>query len=79
MLDVRTDFSEDHNAFIIRVTRISELGTTLTVTLNRSTLREVFRLLMTANNILTSPALVTLMLEAIRSSETSAPTRVTQR
>jgi hypothetical protein len=29
---LRTDFSEEHSASIIRVTRIGELGTTLAVT-----------------------------------------------
>jgi hypothetical protein len=36
---VRTDFSEEHGASVIRVTRICELGTTLAVTSNRRTLR----------------------------------------
>jgi hypothetical protein len=36
---VRTDVSEELSASIIRVTRIGELGTTLTVTNNRRTLR----------------------------------------
>jgi hypothetical protein len=36
---VRTDVSEEHIASIIRVTRISDLGTTLVITSNRSTLR----------------------------------------
>jgi hypothetical protein len=31
---VRTDVSEEHSAFVIRVTRIGELGTTFTVTIN---------------------------------------------
>jgi hypothetical protein len=35
---VRTDVSEELSASIIRVTRISELGTTLAVTSNRRTL-----------------------------------------
>jgi hypothetical protein len=34
-----TDVSEERSASIIRVTRIGELGTTLTVTSNRRTLR----------------------------------------
>jgi hypothetical protein len=38
---VRTDVSEELSASIIRVTRIVELGTTLAVTSNRSTLREI--------------------------------------
>jgi hypothetical protein len=36
---VRTDVSEERSAYIIRVTRICELGTTLAVTINRRTLR----------------------------------------
>jgi hypothetical protein len=36
---VRTDVSEDRSALIMRLTRIDELGSTLTVTGNRSTLR----------------------------------------
>jgi hypothetical protein len=36
---VRTDVSEELSASFIRVTRIHELGTTLTVTSNRRTLR----------------------------------------
>jgi hypothetical protein len=35
---VRTDISEERIAFIIRVKKVSELGTTLAVTSNRSTL-----------------------------------------
>jgi hypothetical protein len=38
---LRTDVSEERSASIIRVTRIRELGTTLAVTRNRSTLRNV--------------------------------------
>jgi hypothetical protein len=37
---VRTGVSEEPSAFIIRVTRIGELGTTLIVTSNRCTLRK---------------------------------------
>jgi hypothetical protein len=36
---VRTDVSEEYSAYIIRVTRIDELGTTLALTSNRSLLR----------------------------------------
>jgi hypothetical protein len=36
---LRTDVSEERIASIIRVTRISELGTTLAVTSSRRTLR----------------------------------------
>jgi hypothetical protein len=65
---VRTDVSEESNASIIRVT-IGELETTLA--------RSVLRLLVTAN-VPSSPVLVTLMIEAIRSSEMSVPTRATR-
>jgi hypothetical protein len=62
------------------VTRIGELGT-LAVTSNRRTLRVflcgVRRLLVTAN-VPSSPILVTLMMEAISSPETSVLTRATQ-
>jgi hypothetical protein len=51
-------------ASIILVIRIGELGTTLAVSSNRSTL---LRLLLTANVVSSSPILVTLMMEAIRS------------
>jgi hypothetical protein len=36
---VRADVSEELSAYFIRVTRISELGTTLAVTSSRRTLR----------------------------------------
>jgi hypothetical protein len=36
---VRTDVSEELSAYIIRVTRIGELGTTLALTSNRCMLR----------------------------------------
>jgi hypothetical protein len=39
-----TDVSEEHSASFIRVTRIGELGTTIAVTSNRSTLRRKIRL-----------------------------------
>jgi hypothetical protein len=58
---VRTDVSEELNASFIRVTRIGELGGTLAVTSNRRTLRR--------NT--SSPIFVTLMKEALSSSETS--------
>jgi hypothetical protein len=90
---VRTDVSEELSASIIRVTRISELGT-LAVTRNRRALRRttklhlvtihlvfllcIRRLLVTAN-VPTSPILVTLMMEAVGSSETSFHTRATRR
>jgi hypothetical protein len=76
---VTTDDSEELSASIIRVTRISELGT-LAVASNRSTLRtnRVRRLLVTANVVPSSPILVTLMMKALSSSETSALTTATQ-
>jgi hypothetical protein len=82
---VRTDVSEERSASIIGVTRIGELGT-LAVTNNRRTLlyytyyayivflRIMRRLLVTAN-VPSSPILVTLMMEALRSFETSVLTR----
>jgi hypothetical protein len=60
---VRTDVSEERSASIIRVTRIGALRTKLAVTF-----RSVLRLLVTAN-VHSSPNLVTLMIEALRSSE----------
>jgi hypothetical protein len=74
---VRTDVSEEISASIIRVTRIGELGT-LVVTSNRRT-SSVRRLLVTANVIPSSPILVTLMMEALRSSEATVLTRATRR
>jgi hypothetical protein len=69
---VRTDVSEELSASVIRVTRIGELETTLTVTNNRCTLRKntKHQLLVTANVVPCSPILVTLMMEAPPSSET---------
>jgi hypothetical protein len=63
-----TDISEERIASIIRVTRIGELGT-----------RCVLRLLVTAKVVHGSQILVTLMMEVIRSSETSVLTRATLR
>jgi hypothetical protein len=65
---VRTGVSEELSASFIRVT-IGELGTTLSVTSNRRTLRRntlvflrrVRRLLVTASVVPSSPILVTLM------------------
>jgi hypothetical protein len=79
---VRADVSEELSASIIRVTRIGELGTTLAVTSNKVLvfvfLRSVRRLLVTAN-VPSPPILVILMMEALRSSETSVLTRATRR
>jgi hypothetical protein len=65
---VRADISEEFSSSIIGVTRISELGTTLFLPSER-------RLLDTASVVPSSPILVTLMKEALRSSETSVLTR----
>jgi hypothetical protein len=65
---VRTDVSEELNNAFIRVTRIGELF-----------LRSVCRLLVTASVVPSSPILVTLMKEALSSSETSVVTRATRR
>jgi hypothetical protein len=70
---VTTDVSEELSASIIRVTRISGLGT-LAVTSNRC----VLQLLVTAN-VPQSPILVPLRMEAIRSAETSVLTGATRR
>jgi hypothetical protein len=69
---VRTNVSEDLSASFIRVTRIGELGTTLALTSMR-------RLLVIASVVRSSPILVTLMKEALGSSETSVLTRATGR
>jgi hypothetical protein len=60
---VRTDVSEELRASFIRVTRIGELGKTLAA----------------ASVVPSSPILVTLMKEALSSSETSVLTRATRR
>jgi hypothetical protein len=60
---VRTDVLDERIASIIEVKRIGELGTTVAVTNNRSTL-------VTAK-VPNSPINVSLLMEAIRSSETS--------
>jgi hypothetical protein len=79
---VRTDDSEELRASFIRVTRISELGTTLALTSDRRTLlflRRVCQLLVRASVVPSSPILVTLMMQELNSSETSVLTRATQR
>jgi hypothetical protein len=67
---VRTSVSEEHIAIIIRVTVISALQALST--------SEVCRLLVMAD-VPSSPILVTLMMEALHSSETSVLTRATWR
>jgi hypothetical protein len=73
---VRTDVSEELSASILRATRICELRTVLAVTSNQLTLR---RMLVTANVVPSLQILVTLMMEALISSETSVLTRTTRR
>jgi hypothetical protein len=78
------DVSEKLGASFIKLTGIGELGTTLAVTSNRSTLylvflRSVRRLLVRASVVPSSPSLVTMMKEALSSSETSVITRATRR
>jgi hypothetical protein len=63
---VRSDVSEEPSASIIRVTRIGELGTILTVTSNRRILLRNT----TANVVPSSPIFVILMMEVLGSSET---------
>jgi hypothetical protein len=65
---VRTDVAEEPSASFIRVTRLGEIF-----------LRSLRRLLVTAGVVPGSPILVTLMKEALGSSETSVPTRATLR
>jgi hypothetical protein len=72
---VRTDVSEELSASFITVTRIGGLGTTLTVTSNWHSVRQ---LLVTVSVVPSSLILVTLMKEALSSSETSVLIRATQ-
>jgi hypothetical protein len=72
----RTDDSKGSIVTIISVTGISQLGTALIVTSNRSTLRTSVPSLTVITN---SSILFTLMMEAIRSSGKSVLTRATQR
>jgi hypothetical protein len=75
---VRAYVSEEHSASFIKVT-IGELGTTLAATSNQVFLHSVRRLLVAASVVPSSPILVTLMKEALGSSETSVLTRATRR
>jgi hypothetical protein len=60
-----TGFSEALNTSFIRVSRIGELGKT-DASCEEIFLRSLRRLLVTANVVLSSPILVTLMMEALR-------------
>jgi hypothetical protein len=76
---LRTDVSEESSAFIIKVIKIREVGATLAVTGNRLFLRSVSRLLVKSSVVSSSPIHVTLMMQALRSCETSVLTRATRR
>jgi hypothetical protein len=82
---IRTNVSEECSRSVIRVTRIGEQESKLTVTttVERSGktvfLRRVCPLLVTANVVPGSPIFVTLNMEALYSSETSVITRVKRR
>jgi hypothetical protein len=69
---VRTYVSEELITPLIKVTRIVELGIILF-------LRNVLHSVVIANAVLSSPILITLLMEAIVSSETSVLTRGTRR
>jgi hypothetical protein len=56
---VRTDVLEERITFIIKMTRMGELGTMLAVT------SSILRLLVTAEVVPSSPILVSLMMEVI--------------
>jgi ABC-type phosphate/phosphonate transport system permease subunit len=71
---VRANISEERITIIIRVTRIGEQGTTLALFL-----RSLLRLLVTANIVPSAKILVNLMMDVIRSLETSVLTRVIRR
>jgi hypothetical protein len=79
---VRTDASEELSASFFRLTRIGELGTTIGVTSNRRTLLlflpSVRRLLVTSSVVPISTVIVALMMDVLRSSETSVVTRATR-
>jgi hypothetical protein len=68
---VRTNVSEELSISIIRVTNIGELG-------KRREERSVRRFLVTVSVVPSSPILVTLMKEALSSSETSVLKRDTR-
>jgi hypothetical protein len=76
---VRSNVSEERSASIVSMTRIGELGTTLAVSNDRPTLRNNTKLLVTVNFLPNSPILVTLLMEALSSFETSVFTRAARR
>jgi hypothetical protein len=52
---VRTDVSEEFSAYIIRATRIGEVGRTLTVTSNRRKLRRNTKYVVLSSQVLVTP------------------------
>jgi hypothetical protein len=72
---VRTDFSEERITSIIRVTKI---GARNNVNSNWQ-LKHASRYALVANGFPRSPILAILMMEEVRSSETSVLTRASQR
>jgi hypothetical protein len=68
-----SEVAEEHSSSIIKVTTIGEQETT------PAFLPSVHRLVITANVVNSSPNLVTLMTDLLRSSETSAYTRTIYR
>jgi hypothetical protein len=83
--NVRAVVLDERRASLIRVTRISEVGKTLALTSNRRTMRRNTRssqrasVAIIASVVPSSPILVTLMKEALSSSETSVLTSATWR
>jgi hypothetical protein len=78
---VKTDVSEELSSSFMRVTGISELGTTLDVSSNRRTLRRNTNVSVTSYSwhVPSSPILVTLMKEELSFSQTSVLPRATLR
>jgi hypothetical protein len=73
---VRIDVSEERSSYIFRLPRTGKLTTTYNVyKVHFVFLRSVRRLLVAANVVPSSPILITLMKEALSSSETSVLTR----
>jgi hypothetical protein len=76
---LKTDASEERSASFIRMTRIGEIGATLDIITDArcAFLRSVRRLLVTAYAVPSTP-IVSLMKQALSSSETSILTRATR-
>jgi hypothetical protein len=76
---VRTDVSEERSASFIGVTRIGELGKTLALTSNKRIISSQHASVASYGYFPSSLFLVTLIKEALSSSETSVLTRATRR